>query len=193
MITLHERGCHAEPPFFVGPSRPLDRLGLWRGLERHPRHADLRGKGGPPPCVRHLGGGRGAASSVPANAKAQRPSAPSSPLPPATTTTDYTDPHLGDALQVTVIATGFSATNPIGAVKPAEPEKVVYELRADSSPGSQFNLFEEPVRSKSPLETEAVSPVDAPIANVFESSAAAFRGGGLGGGGIRTAGGNSIG
>ena len=84
------------------------------------------------------------------------------------------DPHLGDALQVTVIATGFSATNPIGAVKPAEPEKVVYELRADSSPGSQFNLFEEPVRSKSPLETEAVSPVDAPIANVFESSAAAF-------------------
>ena len=84
------------------------------------------------------------------------------------------DPHLGDALQVTVIATGFSATNPIGAVKPAEPEKVVYELRADSSPGSQFNLFEEPVRSKSPLETEAVSPVDAPIANVLESSAAAF-------------------
>ncbi len=84
------------------------------------------------------------------------------------------DPHLGDALQVTVIATGFSATNPIGAVKPAEPEKVVYELRADSSPGSQFNLFEEPVRSKSPLETEAVSPVDAPIANVLESPAAAF-------------------
>ena len=78
------------------------------------------------------------------------------------------DPHLGDALQVTVIATGFSATNPIGAVKPAEPEKVVYELRADSSPGSQFNLFEEPVRSKSPLEAEAVSPVDAPIASVLE-------------------------
>ena len=84
------------------------------------------------------------------------------------------DPHLGDALQVTVIATGFSATNPIGAVKPAEPEKVVYELRADSSPGSQFNLFEEPVRSKSPLETEAVSPVDAPIANVLEAPAAAL-------------------
>ncbi len=84
------------------------------------------------------------------------------------------DPHLGDALQVTVIATGFSATNPIGAVNPAEPEKVVYELRADSSPGSQFNLFEEPVRSKSPLETEAVSPVDAPIANVLESPAAQF-------------------
>jgi cell division protein FtsZ len=78
------------------------------------------------------------------------------------------DPHLDDALQVTVIATGFSATNPIGTVNPAEPEKVVYELRPDSSPGSQFNLFEEPVRSKSPLEAEAVSPLDAPIASVLE-------------------------
>ena len=78
------------------------------------------------------------------------------------------DPHLDDALQVTVIATGFSATNPIGTVNPAEPEKVVYELRPDSSPGSQFNLFEEPVRSKSPLEVEALSPIDTPIADVFE-------------------------
>ncbi|MFM8565866.1 MAG: cell division protein FtsZ [Bacteroidota bacterium] len=78
------------------------------------------------------------------------------------------DPHLDDALQVTVIATGFSATNPIGTVNPAEPEKVVYELRPDSSPGSQFNLFEEPVRSKSPLEVEALSPIDTPIAEVFE-------------------------
>lgn len=78
------------------------------------------------------------------------------------------DPHLDDALQVTVIATGFSATNPIGTVNPAEPEKVVYELRPDSSLGSQFNLFEEPVRSKSPIEVEALSPIDTPIADVFE-------------------------
>lgn len=83
------------------------------------------------------------------------------------------DPHLDDALQVTVIATGFSATNPIGTVNPAEPEKVVYELRPDSSPGSQFNLFEEPVRSKSPLEVEALSPIDTPIAEVFEPVEAA--------------------
>ncbi|MFZ9732294.1 MAG: cell division protein FtsZ [Schleiferiaceae bacterium] len=62
------------------------------------------------------------------------------------------DAHLGDALQVTVIATGFSATNPIGTVKPAEPEKVVYELKPDSTPGSQFNLFDEPVRSSAPVE-----------------------------------------
>ena len=82
------------------------------------------------------------------------------------------DPHLDDALQVTVIATGFSATNPIGTVNPAEPEKVVYELRPDSSPGSQFNLFEEPVRSKSPLEEESLSPIDTPIAEVLEPATA---------------------
>jgi cell division protein FtsZ len=73
------------------------------------------------------------------------------------------DPHLDGALQVTVIATGFSATNPIGTVNPAEPEKVIYELHPDSAPGSQFNLFDEPVRSKSPLEETALSPTEAPF------------------------------
>jgi len=73
------------------------------------------------------------------------------------------DPHLDGALQVTVIATGFSATNPIGTVNPAEPEKVIYELHPDSAPGSQFNLFDEPVRSKSPLEEDSVSPTEAPF------------------------------
>ena len=73
------------------------------------------------------------------------------------------DPHLDGALQVTVIATGFSATNPIGTVNPAEPEKVIYELHPDSAPGSQFNLFDEPVRSKSPLEEEVVNPTEAPF------------------------------
>jgi cell division protein FtsZ len=72
------------------------------------------------------------------------------------------DPHLSDALQVTVIATGFNATNPIGMVKPAEPEKVVYELRPDSHPGSQFNLFDEPVRSSVPVEPQQ-SPVEVPL------------------------------
>jgi len=72
------------------------------------------------------------------------------------------DAHLSDALQVTVIATGFNATNPIGMVKPAEPEKVVYELRPDSNPGSQFNLFEEPVRSNVPVEPQQ-SPVEVPL------------------------------
>jgi cell division protein FtsZ len=72
------------------------------------------------------------------------------------------DAHLGDALQVTVIATGFNATNPIGMVKPAEPEKVVYELRPDSHPGSQFNLFDEPVRSSVPVEPQQ-SPVEIPL------------------------------
>ena len=38
------------------------------------------------------------------------------------------DEHLGDAVQVTVIATGFSATNPVGAITPAVPETVVYKL-----------------------------------------------------------------
>lgn len=73
------------------------------------------------------------------------------------------DPHLDGALQVTVIATGFSATNPIGTVNPAEPEKVIYELHPDSAPGSQFNLFDEPVRSKSPLEESAPSPTEVPF------------------------------
>ncbi len=73
------------------------------------------------------------------------------------------DPHLDGALQVTVIATGFSATNPIGTVNPAEPEKVIYELQPDSAPGSQFNLFDEPVRSKSPLEESTPSPTEAPF------------------------------
>jgi len=73
------------------------------------------------------------------------------------------DPHLDGALQVTVIATGFSATNPIGTVNPAEPEKVIYELHPDSAPGSQFNLFDEPVRSKSPLEEDSVNPTEVPF------------------------------
>ncbi|MFZ9755467.1 MAG: cell division protein FtsZ, partial [Bacteroidia bacterium] len=75
------------------------------------------------------------------------------------------DAHLADALQVTVIATGFNATNPIGMVKPAEPEKVVYELRPDSHPGSQFNLFDEPVRSSVPVEL-VQSPVEVPISEI---------------------------
>jgi len=72
------------------------------------------------------------------------------------------DAHLSDALQVTVIATGFNSTNPIGMVKPAEPEKVVYELRPDSNPGSQFNLFDEPVRSSVPIEPQQ-SAVEVPL------------------------------
>jgi cell division protein FtsZ len=72
------------------------------------------------------------------------------------------DAHLSDAIQVTVIATGFNSTNPIGMVKPAEPEKVVYELRPDSNPGSQFNLFDEPVRSSVPVEPQQ-SPVEVPL------------------------------
>ena len=77
------------------------------------------------------------------------------------------DPHLDGALQVTVIATGFSATNPIGTVNPAEPEKVIYELHPDSAPGSQFNLFDEPVRSKSPLEEDVVNPTEAPFSQAL--------------------------
>jgi cell division protein FtsZ len=80
------------------------------------------------------------------------------------------DPHLSDALQVTVIATGFNSTNPIGMVKPAEPEKVVYELRPDSNPGSQFNLFDEPVRSSVPVEPTQ-SPVEVPLSEVHTAPA----------------------
>lgn len=79
------------------------------------------------------------------------------------------DAHLSDALQVTVIATGFNSTNPIGMVKPAEPEKVVYELRPDSNPGSQFNLFDEPVRSSVPVEPQQ-SPVEVPLSEAHTVS-----------------------
>jgi cell division protein FtsZ len=40
---------------------------------------------------------------------------------------------------------------------------VIYELHPDSAPGSQFNLFDEPVRSKSPLEEDVVNPTEAPF------------------------------
>ncbi len=41
------------------------------------------------------------------------------------------DEQLGDAVQVTVIATGFSASNPVGAIAPAVPETIVYDLDED--------------------------------------------------------------
>ncbi len=40
---------------------------------------------------------------------------------------------------------------------------MIYELQPDSAPGSQFNLFDEPVRSKSPLEESALSPTEVPF------------------------------
>ena len=67
------------------------------------------------------------------------------------------DEHLGDAVQVTVIATGFSASNPVGAIAPAVPETIVYDLDEDkplnavpkapapkvaSSPNAQIDLFD---------------------------------------------------
>lgn len=85
------------------------------------------------------------------------------------------DPHLADALQVTVIATGFSATNPIGTVNPAEPEKVVYELRPDTTPGSQFGLFDQPVQSLHPLDhhvdtsADLAAATEEPISHVLDN------------------------
>ena len=67
------------------------------------------------------------------------------------------DEHLGDAVQVTVIATGFSASNPVGAIAPAVPETIVYDLDEDkplnavpkapapkvaSGPNAQIDLFD---------------------------------------------------
>tara|TARA_Y100000389_G_scaffold187692_1_gene209396 strand:- start:268 stop:2502 length:2235 start_codon:yes stop_codon:yes gene_type:complete len=38
------------------------------------------------------------------------------------------DEKLEDALQVTIIATGFNSSNPIGIIKPAEQKRVIHEL-----------------------------------------------------------------
>lgn len=43
------------------------------------------------------------------------------------------DDQLDDAVQVTVIATGFSASNPVGTIAPAVPETVVYNLEDEKS------------------------------------------------------------
>ena len=68
------------------------------------------------------------------------------------------DEHLDDAVQVTVIATGFSASNPVGAIAPAVPETIVYDLDEDkplnevpkapvakvspAAPNAQIDLFD---------------------------------------------------
>ena len=38
------------------------------------------------------------------------------------------DEKLDDALQVTIVATGFNSSNPIGIIKPAEQKRVIHEL-----------------------------------------------------------------
>ncbi|MBT5341768.1 MAG: cell division protein FtsZ [Flavobacteriales bacterium] len=64
------------------------------------------------------------------------------------------DISLDDGVQVTIIATGFSANNPVGDIRPAEPERIVRhldelkvpevtEIKApeDETASTQFDLF----------------------------------------------------
>lgn len=54
------------------------------------------------------------------------------------------DEQLDDAVQVTIVATGFNASNPIGTIKPAEQEFIVHELDSISNEsdadGIQMNI-----------------------------------------------------
>jgi cell division protein FtsZ len=92
------------------------------------------------------------------------------------------DEHLGDAVQVTVIATGFSASNPVGTISPAVPETIVYDLdgekplnevpklptsKATSAPNAQIDLFdaiEDQPLPEDPKSASRHNPVVIPIA-----------------------------
>tara|TARA_B110000858_G_scaffold19935_2_gene19994 strand:+ start:17351 stop:19696 length:2346 start_codon:yes stop_codon:yes gene_type:complete len=76
------------------------------------------------------------------------------------------DEQLNDAVQVTIVATGFNASNPVGIIKPTQQEFIVHELDSvsgesntdeiqrnlnvskDEDKSTQFNLFGPPESKK---------------------------------------------
>ncbi|NQW25677.1 MAG: cell division protein FtsZ [Cryomorphaceae bacterium] len=61
------------------------------------------------------------------------------------------DEQLGEAIQVTVIATGFSANNPVGTLAPSVPETVVYDLEEDK-PLNQVPKMPEPKAASAQID-----------------------------------------
>ena len=90
------------------------------------------------------------------------------------------DEQLNDAIQVTIVATGFNASNPVGTIKPAEQELIVHELNSISEKSdtddsqininitknedtsAQFDLFGSPQgqRINDELNTDQVDNID---------------------------------
>lgn len=90
------------------------------------------------------------------------------------------DEQLNDAIQVTIVATGFNASNPVGTIKPAEQELIVHELDSISEKSdtddsqininitknedtsAQFDLFGSPQgkRINDELNTDQVDNID---------------------------------
>jgi len=90
------------------------------------------------------------------------------------------DEQLNDAIQVTIVATGFNASNPVGTIKPAEQELIVHELDSISETSdiddsqininitknedtsAQFDLFGSPQgqRINDELNTDQVDNID---------------------------------
>lgn len=90
------------------------------------------------------------------------------------------DEQLNNAVQVTIVATGFNASNPVGTIKPAEQELIVHELDSisdksdtddsqininitkDKDKSAQFDLFGSPEsqRIDDELNTEQVDNID---------------------------------
>ena len=90
------------------------------------------------------------------------------------------DEQLNDAIQVTIVATGFNASNPVGTLKPAEQELIVHELDSISEKSdtddsqininitknedtsAQFDLFGSPQgkRINDELNTDQVDNID---------------------------------
>ena len=102
------------------------------------------------------------------------------------------DEQLNDAVQVTVIATGFSASNPVGAIAHAVPETIVYDLdedkplnevpkapvaKAPSASNAQIDLFDAienqplPEDPKSANRPGAIVPLAAeqPLASISDT------------------------
>jgi len=90
------------------------------------------------------------------------------------------DEQLNNAVQVTIVATGFNASNPVGTIKPAEQELIVHELdsvsdksdiddsqininiKKDKDKSAQFDLFGSPESQQidDELNTEQVDIID---------------------------------
>lgn len=90
------------------------------------------------------------------------------------------DEQLNNAVQVTIVATGFNASNPVGTIKPAEQELIVHELdsisdksdiddsqininiKKDKDKSAQFDLFGSPESQQidDELNTEQVDNID---------------------------------
>ena len=91
------------------------------------------------------------------------------------------DEHLDDAIQVTVIATGFNSSNAIGPISPAVPETVVYTLEEEAptiekplveaqdveAMAGQIDLFQ--AIAEQPIPNDPIAETQVTASSVFEA------------------------